>query len=500
MEWNMKKILGFGLGLYLTGSVAFAQTLALNDYLKQVESQGPDYQSAQAAVVGLEKQSHQQDLTYSPVLVASYNHFDDQEQQTNPFEGPHTQTDTAGVSITDELPFGPTVSVGYAFTNTNSPLSAVESSFVSGFGLSPSSIPTSYYQIAPVVSLSVPLFKNFGGVQTAAGVHEVQYQLESAEKNSAYQREQLLYNAKLAYWNLALVRAQVKIRQNTLDRSTDIWNWTKKRVERNLAEAPDALQAEASVRVAELDLQSATESERSARLQFNRYRNTKDAAVPEDLEELGTSLTEEKVEIPTLLPERLDLKAAEDATNQQKAAYDQAYQNVYPDITLNASYRGNGLDPNYGVANSIAWGSDYPTWNLGAQFNLPLDVFTSSTVAEGYKKNYESSVLSLQDKQLEVNQEWTDLVNHLQDVDKRLAMATEIESIQQTKADQERKRLEYGRTTEFQLLSFENDYNAAQLSRLAIISEKLSVLAQAEWWLSTDVHPSNVATSSTGAN
>jgi outer membrane protein TolC len=200
------------------------------------------------------------------------------------------------------------------------------------------------------------------------------------------------------------------------------------------------------------------------------------------------------------LPERLDLKAAEDATNQQKAAYDQAYQNVYPDITLNASYRGNGLDPNYGVANSIAWGPDYPTWNLGAQFNLPLDVFTSSTVAQGYKKNYESSVLSLQDKQLEVNQEWTDLVNHLQDVDKRLSMATEIESIQQTKADQERKRLEYGRTTEFQLLSFENDYNSAQLSRLAIISEKLSVLAQAEWWLSTDIHPSNVDNLSTGAN
>src|ERR1700677_2086804 len=111
-EWNMKKILGFGLGLYLAGSVAFAQTLALGDYLKQVESQGPDYQSAQAAVVGLEKQSHQQDLTYSPVLVAGYNHFDDQEQQTNPFLGPHTQTDTAGVSISDGLPVGPTVSGG----------------------------------------------------------------------------------------------------------------------------------------------------------------------------------------------------------------------------------------------------------------------------------------------------------------------------------------------------------------------------------------------------
>ncbi len=490
----MKKILGLGLGFWLAGNTVFAGTLSLQDYLKEVQSQGPDYQSAQAAVIGLEKQSHQQDLTYSPVLVASYNHFDDQEQQTNPFIGPHTQTDTAGVSITDKLPFGPSISLGYAFTNTNSPLSSVESSFVSGFGLSPSVIPTSYYQIAPVVSLSVPLFKDFGGAQTSAGVHKIQYQLESAEKSSAYQREQLLYNAKLAYWNLSLARAQVDIRKNTLERSQKIWEWTKRRVKRNLAESPDSLEAEASVRVAELDLQGAVESARSARLQFNRYRNLKDGSVPEDLDQLEDSLARERVRIPKALPERLDLRAVEDTTRQQKAAYDEAYQNVYPDITLNASYRGNGLDPNYGVANSIAWGTNYPTWTLGAQFNLPLDVFTSSTVADGYKKNYESSVLSLQDKQLEVNQEWTDLENRLQDVDKRLAMATEIESIQKNKANQERKRLEYGRTTEFQLLSYENDYNAAQLSRMAIISEKLSVLAQAEWWLSTDLHSTQTNT------
>jgi outer membrane protein len=495
----MKKILGLGLGIWLAGSAVFAETLKLSDYLNQVESKGPDYKSAQASVVGLEKQSHQQDLIYSPVLVASYNHTDDTEQP-NGFNYPNMQTDTAGVSITDKLPFGPTVSLGYAFTNYNATVnSQLNQIVIDGVSLG-SIFPTSEYQIAPVISLSVPLFKDFGGAQTAASVHQVQYQLESAEKSSAYQREQLLYNAKLAYWNLALVKAQIKIRQNTLDRSTEIWNWTKKRVQRNLAEAPDALQAEASVRVAELDLQSATESARSARLQFNRYRNVKADDVPEDLEELENSLTEEKVDIPSTLPERLDLKAAEDTTRQQKAAYDSAYQNVYPDITLNGSWRGNGLDPNYATANSIAWGMSYPTWTVGAQFNLPLDVFTSSTVADGYKKNYESSVLSLQDKQLEVNQEWTDLENRLQDVDKRLAMATEIEEIQKNKADQERKRLEYGRTTEFQLLSFENDYNAAQINRLAIISEKLSVLAQAEWWLSTDIRPTSLNASISGAN
>ena len=462
--------------------------MSLQDYLIQVKTQGPEFQSAQSSVEGLEKQSHQQDLTYSPVLVASYNHEDDTEQ-ANGFNYPHMMTDTAGVSITNKLPFGPTLSLGYAFTNYNASVnSELNQIVINGVSLA-SVFPTSEYQIAPVISLSVPLFKDFGGAQTSAGVHKVQYQLESAEKSSAYQREQTLYNAKVAYWNLALTQAEMIIRQDTLSRSQQIWDWTKRRVARNLAEAPDGLQAEASVRVAELDLQMTTESARSARLQFNRYRNVKDDTVSEQLEALESSLTDMKVEIPTDLPARLDLKAVEDSTKQQKAAYDEAYQNVYPDITLNGSWRGNGLDPNFGPANQTAFSYNYPTWNIGAEFNLPLDVFTSSTVAEGYKKNYESSLLSLKDKQLQVNQEWKDLADRLQDVDRRLAMTAQIESIQQDKADQEKKRLELGRTTEFQLLSFENDYNDARLNHLAVIVEKLSILAQAQWWLATDMHP-----------
>lgn len=484
----MKKIGVFILGCWLAGSAAFGQSLSLSDYLAEVKSQGSDYRSAQASVEGLDKQSHQQDLTYSPVLVAGYNHDNDTELP-NGLNYPSMQTDTAGVSITDLLPFGPTVSLGYAFTNYNATVnSQINQIVINGVSLA-SVFPTSEYQIAPVVSFSMPLFKNFGGEQTAAGVHKIQYQFEAQEKDAAFQREQLLYMAKVAYWNLALAQAALRIRQDTLDRSQQIYEWTERRVKRNLAEAPDALQAEASVRLAQLDLQMATEKEKSAQLDFNRYRDQKGPEVPEQLESLETSLAQIQVDLPENPGDRLDLKAVRDTVSQQKAAYDEAHANVYPDITLNASYRGNGLDPNFGPANQTAWEFNYPTWNVGAQFNLPLDVFTSARVAEGYQRNYDSAVLSLRDKQLEVAQEWTQLKTQLQDVNRRLDMTAQIEDIQRTKADEEKKRLEYGRTTEFQLLSFENDYNTARLNHLSVIFEKLSILAQAQWWLATDLHP-----------
>jgi outer membrane protein TolC len=303
---------------------------------------------------------------------------------------------------------------------------------------------------------------------------------------SVFQRERVLFNAKVAYWNLALAREEVEIREDTLARSQKIWEWTKRRVARNLADPPDSLQAEASVKQAELDLQTAVNGERSARLAFNRFRNITTEEVPESLESLEDSLNEVKVDIPVNLPDRTDLQSVEAQARQSKASYDQTYQNIYPDITAYASWRGNGLDPSFQNANNVAFSTDHPTWMLGAQFNLSLDVFTAERTAEGYQKAYESSVLALQDKKLSVAQDWKDIQDRLSDVEKRLAMATDLVALQKQNSDAEKTQLDLGRTTQFQLLSIENQYSLSRLSRLALVAEKLGLLAQAQWWLSVN--------------
>ena len=473
-----------GLVVWLAVGAVWGQgALSLQDYLGQVKAKGADYQSEQAAVEGYEKQSHQEDLIYSPQLVASYNHLDDQSQQSSFLSTTHTVADAAGVSLVDKLPFGPSVAVGYSFNNVNLTYSPL---LLSYFGGNASGLLSSYNQVSPVVSISVPLFKDFGGAQTNAMVKSVQYGLESLQKLSTFQREEVLHNAKVAYWNLALAREEVQIRSDSLDRNQKIWDWTKHRVARNLADASDGLQAEASEKQAELDLQTALNLERSRRLEFNRYRNATMEEVPEQLETLENSLAEEKVDFPSKLPQRMDLQAMEAQTREKKAEYDGTYQNIYPDLTAVASWRGNGLDPNFSYANEVAFGTDHPTWTIGAQFTLSLDVFTAQRTADGYEKNYKSSVFNLADKRLAVDQEWQDIRDRLADVDKRLDMATEIEALQKQSADEEKSQLNLGRTTQFQLLSIENQYSLARLSRLSVIAEKLELLAQAQWWLTAE--------------
>ncbi len=383
----------------------------------------------------------------------------------------------------DKLPFGPSIAVGYSFNNMNFTYSPEFYGLMQSFGISTSSLGTSYYQISPVVFMSVPLLKDFGGSQTSAGVKKVQYGLDSAAKMLSYQREGVLYTAKVTYWGLALARQAAEIRRDTLDRNNKIWEWTQRRVERDLADPSDALQAEASVREAELEMKTALDNERSARLAFNRFRDKDEDSVPEQLDALEDSLKKTKADLPVQPPARMDLQAVDAQTRGKKAAYDETYQNIYPDITAYGSWRGNGLDPNLPNANDTAFSTDHPTWMLGAQLNLPLDVFTASRTAKGYKREYEGAVLNLKGKQLEVSQAWRDIRDRLSDVEERLAMAVEIESLRKRNALDEKEKLAQGRTTQFQFLSLENGYSLSRLRRLSLIAEKLGLLAKAQWYM-----------------
>jgi outer membrane protein TolC len=51
---------------------------------------------------------------------------------------------------------------------------------------------------------------------------------------------------------------------------------------------------------------------------------------------------------------------------------------------------------------------------------------------------------------------------------KQLGLVKNLENIQKLKLDEERKKLNQGRSTTFQVLSFEQDYNNARAQRLSV--------------------------------
>jgi outer membrane protein TolC len=451
-------------------SSSHAAGLTMEDYLNQVRSQGPAYRAAQSAAEGLSKQRVQTDLIYSPMLVLHGQRTDDRKEQALPeFFGNRTVNDHYGAMLTKKWSFGPSTSVGYTWMRTD----VQGSPFVSG----------PYWDAMPSASVSVPLLKDFGGSQTRAQMEKMRSQIDAGAYQALSGREQILFATRMAYWSLSLAQAEMQIREDTLKRVEKTVAWAERRARRNLGDDAEALQARAMKRVRELELQGARERERNARLDFNRLRGVETDEVPEQLAPLDESVKGLVFDWPEKTPARFDLKSAEATARAARASWKDAKANAWPDVTAYASATGNGQDRVFSPAHREAMSFDRPTYVLGVQAVIPLDIPTAAKAAQGYGKNYESAINEIRAKRLEVEQDWRKLKDRRVDVDRRLEMMRAIVNIQKEKVELEVKRLAEGRTIQFQLLTYETDYSDARLGYLGLLLEKLSVWADGENFL-----------------
>ncbi len=443
----------------------------MEDYLLQVKTQGPAFRSAQSAAEGLAKQRVQSELIYSPMLIAHGQRTDDRKEQTLPeFFGTRTVNDHYGAMLSKKWSFGADTSIGYTWMRTD----------VKGSPF----VPGPYWDAMPSAAVSVPLLKDFGGSQTRAQMEKMRSSIDAGAFSALSGRDQVIYGARMSYAALALARAEVKTRQETLERTAKVVAWAERRAKRNLGDDAEPLQARAMRRVRELELQAAVEKERDARLDFNRLRGVASDEVPDELLDVEALVSGLAFDWPKETPTRFDLKAAEAQARAARAAWKDATANAWPDVKAYAQVTGNGQDSRFPPAHSEALDFDRPTYVFGVQAVIPLDIPTAAKAAEGYEKNYQGSLSDIQAKRLEVDQDWKRLNDHLADVNRRLGMMEAIVRIQKEKAEMERQRLTEGRTTQFQLQSFETDYSEARLNRLGLLLEKLSVWAEGERFLS----------------
>ena len=450
------------------------KNLTLDDFLGQVKSQGNGYRSASQAVEGLGKQKVQTDLAYSPQVVAHGSRTDDRSQQSMPeLYGDRNMMDNYGVGLVKKWKYGLTTALDYGWTRSQ----VDGSSYVSN---------APAYSVSPSASVTLPLWRDFLGRQTRAQMDKIRFEIESAEYGSAQQREAFLYQARNAYWGLQLARDEVEIRQDTLARAVTIVAWAERRVRMRLADNSEAIQARAAKRVRDLELEQAMENERSARIALNLLRGVESEDVPETLDILGVQAAGLTFQWPEAAPKRWDVMSAEAKIKSDKAAWMDAKANAWPDFNLYATYSANGLDGAYDDAYQTSTKALYPKTIVGGSIVIPLDVFTAKKAADGYALNYQSSKSLYEDKILASRQDWAQLKKRLDDVNRRLELALEIEKIQKEKAEEERRQLNLGRTTQFQVQSYETDYALSRLQRLSITAQKLAIWAEGELVLSAE--------------
>jgi outer membrane protein TolC len=470
-------------GLSPQAQAAPAESLPLASYLAQVAAKNDALQAAHGQNQSLDLAALEPETAFSPSLSAAYSHNETQMQPSSAMMPASIYGSSWDLGVGKLFATGTHVDLGYQSAWSVDQYGSSIRPDLSGFnpteqgqlyGLFGSLESTgTWYTASPTLTISQSLWKGFMARGFDIAIQKVQASYGSLKRLNDFKAQSILYQAEAAYLQLALARATVAVQEEALERNMKILEWSKRRAAQNLVDEVDVLQTEAQVKAVEVGLATAREGLRSAARSFNALRGRDDDQVDASLDELA-------LPDPAQLQrkdERLDLKAARLQLKADDLSVDEVIEKYRPDLSVFYSAALNGGSGSYSTALSD---QDRLAWAAGVKLSANIDLPLISKVVEGAKTASSSSQHGFEQQRRDLDKDWDNLQSQWESVQQRLAQVDELVALQKEKSEREKVRFNNGRTTNYQVLSFENDYSSAQLMRLGLVTEARVLAATAK--------------------
>lgn len=458
------------LALALAGSLRAA---GLEAYLAEVKAGNPQLKAQRAQDAAYALAAKEPETAFSPQLKAQLRRYDDQSEPTvNLFSPLRTLAWGGDVSVSKLFGTGTYLSLGF-----DTDRSVIE--FPAGI---PIASPVDNQGAKYSLTLSQPLWRNFMANEVGAGLRQAAAGADAQRAGIRYGAQAVLLQARLAYVQLATLRQVEGIQAESLSRNAKILEWTKRKFADNLADKVDVLQVEAALRQVALALAQTRDEEAKAVLRFNLLRGAKPTDPVDGLDPVAA---------PQALPapkqqERQDLAALQAGLRASDALVDSVTQRFTPDVSVFAQLGMNERDPDAATALTDAFKLKHPSSIVGLKLSTSLDWGLYQAVLKGAKQAQGAGAAQVEAKRQEIEQDWQQLREAWQSVSERLALANELQGLQSEKAEREKRRYQDGRTTNFQVLRFEDDYNLSRIQVLQLNAQATALEAQARFYNGDD--------------
>jgi outer membrane protein TolC len=469
MDFMMKPYSRFFLILVAFFAVkpAFSGTLTLEDYLSQVDGKNQNVISAKQTSEGSGLSVKEAELMYAPVLFAQ-TEWDDNYFRNATFPEAYRSffEDNYEIGVKELLPYGANISVSYLLSHQGY-LQAVD--FVSG-----QVSDRKFWEGTPEVQATISLWRNWMGSETKATEEVTRASALVTEYSSSYQVKTTRADAENAYVRLVSAQQLVKVYDDSLENANDVLRWNDRRMKVNLGESSDLMQAQANVESSQLLLQQSKDDLRVAARDFNRLRNRDSDQLDEDL--ILPSI--ENVQVPPRAELRDDVRAAQESAKLVAAQARLGEERNRPTLEAYGSFAANDreLEPAETFNGSFSLGQQ--TTAFGLRFQMPLAFGTRTDTVKGFAVQREASEALVVQKRFEQEVEWTGLTEQLTEAKRRYDIAVKLSAIQKRKVENERVRLKRGRTTTYQTLIFNIDFNSAEAARIQAQGQVLAILAK----------------------
>ena len=319
------------------------------------------------------------------------------------------------------------------------------------------------------------------------------------------QVQNILFQTIQAYWNLRAQSETVIVRQNALDEAQQQYARNQIQVEIGTLAPIETVQAQTSAASAELSLIQALNALENAQDQLKELLNfdvivddpfAYDLVPTEEPEQSIAPIdVEEAVRIalendPALAQQRLSLRSAD--LNLARAR-----NQLLPNLSVNASFNMQGragtrllnafgggeietISTGIGTALGQIFSGDFNTWSVSATLSMPLHNYSAKASVATSQINQRQQMTSYAQRQQQLRYVVRQQVRNVENLVRQVATSSLSRELSQRQLEAEQRKFEVGTSTNFNVLTFQNDFANARLSELQAIIQLQTGIAQLE--------------------
>jgi len=346
------------------------------------------------------------------------------------------------------------------------------------------------YKTFLTLSVTQNLLKNFGPDVNTAPIKIARNNQAISVTQLRLQANQVITNVHNAYWNLVFAIENLEVQRRSLRLAKDLEELNKARVRAGVAAPVEVIQAEAQAAAQLQNVILAEKAVKDAEDQLKLIINIPDgeriwarSIIPADGPPFDVARVETEASIQEALEKRPEYAAAKLTLQNNDLNLRVARNQLLPSLQLQGSLGLNGLnDINNGLGsdyNRLASG-DFPSWSAALVLEYPLGNRSAKSAFVQARLSYDQSMTSLLNLKRQIVSQVREGVRRIEADIRRVEATRAARGLAEEQLRVERKRLEAGVTTTFNVLSFQRDLAAAQASEIQAITTYNQDLANLE--------------------
>ncbi len=373
------------------------------------------------------------------------------------------ESETAEVSITQLITTGATISLGYERFESD-----IQDARRTGtFNPQDSQ--------AAFITLRQPLLKNFGPKVTNLDIRTSKLRRDISVNLYRQEIENRIAQVLIAYWDLVFAIGNLDVQRVSLESALELERVNEVRVRTGASPQSDLYQAQAeaanrrnSVIVGKQEILQAQDTLftllnwDNPETEWNRPVVPTDAPDDYDLD----LIINDADYVNTGVARRHDLEAARLSLETSELRSDALWWQRLPELNLFGTYGYNGFDDNFGDSFSDISDAEYDDWVIGAEFRYPLLNRSARGQYNQSRLEEEQALLQLENLELTIIAQVRRAARILRTSQESIeASNAQVKAAEET-LKSERKRLDVGSSTTFQVLDFQEDLAIAQVNQL----------------------------------